>query len=312
MKKTYTLDMHTHLLEKKTKPKAYWKRVTEIGLSGVAITEHADCKPERAYRALLEEKPENAVLIAGIEINTAHGHMLSYADDERVYGMREFFKKGVSLEETIDAAKGSGILLSVAHPWGYSHDSMAYLYGVSELEDLVVDEGLGVEAYNGMIGHLSDFIYGSGWIKRPLNFCDFLENNRIARKVGMARLGRKIKNKINEKTMEIIIRCANAVELADKASFVTAGSDAHSPERIGSGIIKIKTEKDCGSAAETLKELQQKDKVVWSGPLVRELPGRVYEKVSEKLRRKEMLQGLKYIAKRAVRRKVAGKGGAKQ
>jgi len=52
----FTIDFHTHLLEKGVKPEAYWKAVKAKKLDAVAITEHSFEKPEKAYKMLLEKK----------------------------------------------------------------------------------------------------------------------------------------------------------------------------------------------------------------------------------------------------------------
>ena len=61
-----TLDMHTHLLEKRVKPKDYWNRVNELGLDAITISEHSELEPEKSYRLLLRERKGSAVLIPGM------------------------------------------------------------------------------------------------------------------------------------------------------------------------------------------------------------------------------------------------------
>lgn len=304
----YTIDFHTHLLEKGMKANDYWKGVARAGLDGVAITEHADCGAKEAYEKLLETKPSGIVLIPGVEVNSNAGHILVYGKNASLYNVKELFEDKVDFEKLIRAVKREGLMLCVAHPWGFGYDSAAYLYGARKLEDIIKGEGLGVEVYNGMIGHLNNFIYESGWIKRPINFCDFLEKNRIARKTGLDKLGGRVKGELNKKTREVIIRCASALELGELGSFITAGSDAHSAERIGAGILKFKSEDEDLDVSGVLDALYDKDNIIWSGPLVKEVKEGVYERVEDPISKKEMVQGVRYaIARAAGRKTIAGK-----
>lgn len=306
MAEIYTLDMHTHLLEKNTDVEDFWKRTLEMKLDAVAITEHADCSPKEAYNALLEKKPDNVLLIPGVEVNSELGHVIAFYPNEEIYEIQELFEKKVTIKKLLEINKEKNVMLSIAHPWGLSHDSFAYKYGSDKLEDLVIEENIGVEVYNGIMGYLADFIYDSGWVRRPTNFFDFLAKNRVARKTGLGRVGAKVKSKIDKKTLEIVQRCENALELGEKAKFITAGSDAHSSMRVGSGIIKIRSENKINSNKEMLEHIRNnKENVIWSGPYVKEVSPGMYEHVEDPLRRKEIIQGLKYATGKAI--KKAGK-----
>jgi len=240
MEKIITFDLHTHLNEKRVKPRKYWEMVAARRLDAVAITEHANFRPELAYEKVAESKPRNAILIPGMELNTSIGHVVAYCKDRNIYGVKKLFEKNIDIFEAIDAAKSNEIMLSIAHPWGISYDSAAFLYGEKNLHELVRKNDVGVEIYNGMIGNLSNFIYDTNWIKKPINFFEFIEKNRVARKMRLSRIGAKIKNSLNKKGEEVLKRCGKAIELGAGASFVTAGSDSHYPNRIGAGIIKMR------------------------------------------------------------------------
>jgi hypothetical protein len=299
-----TLDLHTHLVEKKVKAADYWRRVAEVKLDAVAICEHSELSAEKAYRVLEKGKKGSALLIPGIEVNTGKGHILAYSADAGIYGIQELQETPVDIGVLLDSAKDNNLLLSIAHPRGFDYDSLGYSIGAEELEEFVLREFIGVEMYNGMMGYLSNFIYDSGWIKRPVNFLDFLEKNRVAGKTGINRLGRKLKSSIDRKRWEVVARNSGAVELGSIAKFVTAGSDAHSADRIGSGIMKIRTGLQEPDAGDMLEEILKKDNVIWSGPPVREVGEGMYERVIEPLTKKEIMQGLKYITTRIISKKV--------
>jgi len=303
MEEILTFDLHTHLNEKKYKARDYWKQVVGIGLDGVAITEHADFRPKEAYEEIFNEKPEDKLLIAGIEINSDKGHVLAYSHSPEIYEIEEFLKKDVPIEDVIKAGRENNVMVCLSHPMGFSKDSVGFFLNMAEVEELIRKEKLGVEVYNGMIGHLSNFVYDSAWIRKPRNFLAFLEKNIVARKMRLSKVGSKLGGKIDKKSLEVVNRCASAIELGNIADFVVAGSDAHSAERIGSGILKIKYRKDEIDEQKLLQALRNKDNVVWSGPLIMETKDGVYEKLEDPLKKMEIVQGLRYTTTKVIKEK---------
>lgn len=297
-----TIDFHTHLLEKNTKPKEYWKAVKAKKLDAVAITEHVFENPSKAYQKLLEKKPKTKTLIPGMELETSIGHVLALAEDPLLFEIEALYKKGIKIKKTIKIAEKEKILLSIAHPWGLDYDSAAYLYGERKLNALVEKEKIGVEAFNGLVGNVGSFFYDSNWVKKPMNFFDYLEKSKLAKKTRLNKIGQKGKEKLDDKAKEILERCTKPFELAQKASFVTAGSDAHSPNRIGTGITKLKTKKS-PNPKEILDALQNKKNVEWIGPNVKETQNG-YKMEKTPIQKKELISGVKYAAKQAIIKKV--------
>lgn len=294
-----TFDLHTHLNEKNVLAFDYWKRVKEIGLDAVAITEHNSCDPKGAFDRLNKTKPENVLLIPGIEVNTSVGHALVYAANESLYEEIELLEDRADIERVLEIVKEKGFYFSFAHPFGYEQDSVCFLAGETKAKKLILKHGCGVEIYNGMISHLSNFLYDSKWVTKPFNFMSFLEKNFVSRKIGLGRVGGRLKKSFDVKREDIIMRCIKSIELGNLAEFITVGSDAHSAERIGTGIMKMKIEKEL-TAENILKELKKKENIVWSGPLIKETEKGVYEKVDFKLKRMEIAQGLQYVTQKAV------------
>jgi len=300
-----TADFHTHLLEKKVKTKDYWKAVKARKLDVVATTEHADKKPEKAYRLLLEKKPKIVVLIPGVELNTKIGHVLAFGKNASIYKEKELLKKNVSIKKVIEIANDKGLVLSISHPWGFSYDSAAYVTSEKKIANLVQKENIGVEVFNGMFGNVSSFFYKSNWVKRPMNLFDFLEKSKIGKRTRLNKIGKRGKEKLDKKGKEILERCIKPMELGEKASFVTAGSDAHSPQRIGTGIMKLMV-KGRVSPGSVLKALQDKKNVRWAGPYVRKTSKGM--KVKEAgIKRKEVFSSIKYAAKKAIVKKVSSR-----
>ncbi|PIN98419.1 MAG: hypothetical protein COT90_04435 [Candidatus Diapherotrites archaeon CG10_big_fil_rev_8_21_14_0_10_31_34] len=299
--KVITFDLHTHLNEKNILAFDYWKRVKEIGLDAVAITEHNFCDPKGAFDRLNKTKPEGILLIPGIEINSSVGHALVYGKDESLYNEVELLEDKADIERVLELVKEKGFYFSFAHPFGYEHDSVCFLAGEEKTKKLIKKYGCGVEIYNGMVSQLSNFLYDSQWITKPFNFVSFMEKNIVSRKIGLGKVGGKIKKSFDSKREDIVMRCIKAIELGNTAGFITAGSDSHSAERIGTGIMKLKLEEEL--TVETIfNGLKKKENIIWSGPLIKETEKGVFEKVDFKLKRMEIAQGIQYITQKAVKK----------
>tara|TARA_Y100000310_G_C20689113_1_gene821020 strand:- start:2593 stop:3537 length:945 start_codon:yes stop_codon:yes gene_type:complete len=288
------MDLHTHLLEKKIKSEEYWGRVKKRKLDVVAITEHIEEDPKLAFETVSKNKPRNVVLIPGMELNTSIGHVVALSASPSIYKLAPLMKKGVDIKKAIKIAKKNNVLLSIAHPWGFKYDSAYSLLGEKRLTRFVKENDIGVEAFNGMMGHVGSFVYGTDWVRKPLNFLDFLEKNRITRKARLDKIGKKIRKKLDIKSREVAERCTKPIELGGSASFITAGSDAHSASRIGSGILKIKMRKQKLNAEKIIAALRDRSNVVWAGPFVEERKDGSYKIVKERPYRSEIISGLKY------------------
>jgi len=307
---TLTFDLHTHLFEKEIHPEVYWKWVKKKKIDVIAITEHIEEKPKMAFELLMEKKPSNIVLLPGVELNTSIGHVLAIGKDAGIYGIKEFMQKGLDMKRAIELAKEHNVLLSISHPWGFSYDSASYIIGEKKLEKIVEKGCIGVEAFNGMMGSVGNFVYGTNWVRKPLNFFDFLEKNRVARKTRLSKIGKKLRKKIDKKSREVIERCAKPIELGEKAAFITAGSDAHSASRIGSGIMKIESNEKKVDAAKALELIAKKQNVVWAGPFVEERADGSYKVVKESPNKMEVIAGFRYATIRKGGKKL-GKLGSK-
>ncbi len=300
--KTYTFDLHSHVNENKVTAKDYFERCVDVGIDVIAITEHADIQPKLAFEKIQHSVPQNILLIPGSELNCEYGHLLAYGKSIEFYELADLFEKNVKFERCLDIAKDAGLLLSISHPWGFNSDSFGYTLGFEKLEELVNEKNVGVEIYNGMIGSLSNYIFEANWVKKPVSFLDFFEKNRVARKTGISRLSNKIKTKITNQQREMVERCSKAIELAQYAKFVTAGSDAHSAYRLGEGIMKIKSDTQKLTNENVLNEIKKKENIIWSGPLVIEKSPGVYARADKPFNKKEMFQAVKYATKSFVRK----------
>ncbi len=254
---------------------------------------------------MLSEKPRDKVLVAGIELNSSIGHVLCLSPTPDIFSQKRFFENGITIEEAAELVKPFNALLVAAHPWGFQHDSAAFLIGPKKLSQLIRRHNIGIEAYNGMVGHLSDLIYESGWIRRPVNFLTFLEKNRFAQKTGLGRLGAGLKKNVDASIWNTLARVSAGAELGEKARFITAGSDAHTADRIGEGMLKMNAEEHPKTAADVLELVQQKDRAVWCGVGVDETKPGMFKKIArQKIKHWEIWDGIKYATKRTVTEKV--------
>ncbi len=294
--RTISLDLHTHSLEKKINPKKYWKVAEQKKLDAIAITEHVEYNPRKGYHRVADVKPDNGiVLIPGMELYTTLGHVICLGKSESLYDDQRLWKKPLPIGEALDLAKEHDALLSIAHPWGFELDSAAFRMGPEFVRNLVKEGKIGVEAYNGMIGNVSDFLLKSNWVRKPVNFLQRLDRNRVARKLGVTKVTNKVWKKYDKKSFEMARRSMAPFLLGEGARFVTAGSDAHYPERIGTGLLKLKVKEDFTLTNENALDCLLEKNVAWAGPeTVEQSPGVFVQRKPSIEFRREILGGLKY------------------
>ncbi|MDI6856613.1 MAG: PHP domain-containing protein [Candidatus Thermoplasmatota archaeon] len=83
------------------------KKSKKIGLQGVAIVDHNEIKG--ALEALEFSEAENFVVIPGIEISTAQGHVIAL-------GVKEIVPSNLELEETISKIRALSGIAIAPHP----------------------------------------------------------------------------------------------------------------------------------------------------------------------------------------------------
>lgn len=301
--KTISLDLHSHTLEKRIPEKAYWRHAQGMGLNGIAITEHPQYNPKKAFERVKALQPKNITLIPGSELNTSIGHVLCYAPTPELYEVHELFEKPVEITHALQIARKEGFLLSIAHPWGFSYDSAAFLIGEKRLQRFVRENHVGVEAFNGMIGDVSEFLFKSKLIQRPLKFFNFLEKNAVSQRIGLARMGGVLYKHMDHRITDMAARLNKTFELARQANFITAGGDSHNPTRIGSGLLHVQWTDEEMTPENVLKALQERKRVAWAGPHVREISPRVFQRVQRPVQKKEIVESITYMVTTAIKRR---------
>lgn len=109
------------------------ERAVEIGLSGIAITDHDTL--EGSLKAL-EISGGRIDVIPGMEISTREGHILAY-------GVKEPVPPGLGAAETVGLIHRLGGIAVAAHPYDW------FRSGVGIFVDLGALDLDGIEAYNG-------------------------------------------------------------------------------------------------------------------------------------------------------------------
>lgn len=298
MKKTPVLaDLHTHLNEKGIEPKEWWRGVKKKKLSVVAITEHSYCEPKEAYLKLKAVQPKGIMLIAGVEAKTSAGDLLVYGADERIYDVEEIMEKGVNVEKALNAIKKYGLLASFAHPYGFKLDSVCEALGEKKAINLIKKYKTGAEYYNGMLGSANQLLFGRKWVKRFFALLEFMDKNKATSKLRINWPTHKAKNTLEKTAEHTLERVRSGMIFAQKAKFITAGSDAHYPRAIGSGVLELKRKPK--SEKEFLRMLIKKE-INWAGPNVHS------QQPVDKVGRKEIWEGIMYLTRKKLfkRRKI--------
>ncbi|WNY25960.1 hypothetical protein MsAc7_15320 [Methanolapillus millepedarum] len=97
----------------------------EKNLNGIAICDHDEIKGAFKAMELVREFPEKyggVVVIPGIEVSTAKGHILAL-------GVFEKIPPKMTPEETTDYARDLGALSIIAHPFRKSAHGIGYIEG---------------------------------------------------------------------------------------------------------------------------------------------------------------------------------------
>lgn len=104
------LDLHIHSSHSRdgvASPTDIIRRCRQLGLSGLAITDHNVI--DGSLEAQVLGRTEGILVVGGLEVSSADGHILAY-------GVRELVPRGLSAAETVDRIRASGGVAVAAHP----------------------------------------------------------------------------------------------------------------------------------------------------------------------------------------------------
>lgn len=106
------LDLHNHTKhspDSRVRPADLVAAAKRVGLGGLAITDH---NAVGGVAEALEAAGSGFLVIPGIEVSTASGHILGY-------GVREVIPRGRSVEETVERITAVGGVAVAAHPYRF-------------------------------------------------------------------------------------------------------------------------------------------------------------------------------------------------
>ena len=293
-KKIFLVDLHTHINEKKIKPKDWWMAVKEKGLCAVAVTEHVEYNPELGYKKLKAIQPEGIILLPGMEAKTSAGHLLIYGKDESIYKIPKLQKPNLPIKEALKLIKKNDLIASFAHPYGYKTDSTCLILGEKETKKLLKKYKIGTEYYNGMLGSANGLVFGSKWIKGFYTIFNIIDKSQATRILTL-NSSTKIKTQLENIALETLDRVRKAIIFSENAAYITVGSDAHYPRTIGSSVIQLK--KQPKTEIELINMIKKKE-ILWAGP-------NVFSKTPvDHLKRQELLEGVKYITTNKIKKTI--------
>lgn len=161
------LDLHIHSQfspDSHSSIEAILKRAQEVGLDGIAITDHNSVQSFFVASKLVEALGLNLIIVPGAEISTSEGHLIAL-------GTRNLVPFGLSAVETIERVHDDGGIVVASHPFAFLRQ------GIRNLQVKQLDA---VEAFN------SKYLFG---------FSNYLAT-RSARKLNLGVTGGSDSHKV--------------------------------------------------------------------------------------------------------------------
>ena len=141
-KSVYDLHSHTSYSDGLRSPEAMVRHAYELGLSGIAVTDHDTTD---AYERACAEaaKYDDFLVIPASEVSSGAGHVLAYGVHERI-------RAGLSLGETCDKIHAQGGVAVAAHPYSTTL-GVGDPFDMKNIEDAELALLDGVEVYNSSV-----------------------------------------------------------------------------------------------------------------------------------------------------------------
>lgn len=119
------LDLHVHSRyspDSDSSIDAIVLRAHEVGLDGIAITDHNTVKGSLEAEKVVKDLNLDLIIIPGMELSTKEGHLL-------VLGIRDELPSGLSIGEAIKMAREKGATIIVPHPFQVLRNGVGVLKG---------------------------------------------------------------------------------------------------------------------------------------------------------------------------------------
>jgi len=259
VKKTIKADFHIHPIlpddhvKAEKKVKKYWRKIRELGLDLISVTEHANENPYRAYEYMLYYRPQDmhTIVLPGLEIESIeNAHVVVFSNfnptgkeilglnlDNRIklkyvslknrlkiYNIPELATwRRLTAEQIVNLANRNGLHCYIAHP----HQPVTGAFdavGQERLEKILHQKITGVSVHVGVWERVVPHL------KFMLPFADSIKGLIINLFPGVKK---KDSIKFSDQ-LDMMNRTPEA--LTRNANFHVAESDAHTPEMMGSHI----------------------------------------------------------------------------
>jgi predicted metal-dependent phosphoesterase TrpH len=154
------LDLHIHSQyspDSQSSIEAILKQAQQVGLDGIAITDHNSLKSFFEASRLVEDLELDLIVVPGAEISTSEGHLIAL-------GTPNLLPSGLPADETIERAHDNGGIVVAPHPYAFFRN------GIRNIQAIRLDA---VETFNS---------------KNLFGFSNYLAN-RSARKLNLGMTG---------------------------------------------------------------------------------------------------------------------------
>lgn len=143
---TYKIDLHVHSLysmDNDADPEETIVRAIELGLDGIAFTEHYYYHASEPVEALKEKYRNAIVIFRGVEFSAAEGHCLVFGVDTDGLGI-----KYAPVAELISAVNNAGGVVIPSHPYRPGTSLGDLIRDVNGIAGLEGCNGANMHAYN--------------------------------------------------------------------------------------------------------------------------------------------------------------------
>lgn len=139
----FRIDLHVHSRlsgDSNSEPEDLIERAIEIGLDGIAFTEHYSYEASEPVEALREKYGKDILILRGVEFSTKEGHCLVFG-----FNTDKYLKKYTPVQEVLRIVQSAGGVVIPSHPFR----------GVNSIgEEIKNLKGLfAIEGYNGYNMH---------------------------------------------------------------------------------------------------------------------------------------------------------------
>jgi predicted metal-dependent phosphoesterase TrpH len=131
----FKIDLHVHSLlsgDNRAEPEECIQRAIEIGLQGLAFTEHYSYKASEPLESLVERYRRRILIVRAVEFSTAEGHCLVFGADTD-----NLCPDYAPVEELVSAVNRAGGVVVPSHPYRAGSglgDRILALPGIAAIE----------------------------------------------------------------------------------------------------------------------------------------------------------------------------------